>query len=64
MILAYRFRVPTLNGNSTVLPPGWKLGGPAEPQYLANVGDWISRNNLSNVCRLDLRLGQWSRHQG
>ena len=62
MILAYRMRVPTLNGNSTVLPPGWKLGAPAEPQYSANVAEWISRNNLTNVCRLDLSSGQWSRH--
>jgi hypothetical protein len=62
MILAYRFRVPTLNGNSTVLPPGWKNGSPIEPQYLGNMAEWISRNNLSNVCRLNLDTAEWSRH--
>jgi len=62
MILAYRFRTPTLNGNSTVYPPGWKIASPIEAHYLNSVNDWISRNNLTKVCRLDLSSGLWNLH--
>lgn len=62
MLLAYRFRIPTLNGNSTVYPPGWKISSPIETHYLSTVNDWISRNNLSKVCRLDLSRVAWSLH--
>ena len=34
MLLAYRFRIPTLNGNSTVYPPGWKITSPIDPKYM------------------------------
>jgi len=62
MILAYRLRIPTLNGNSTVYPPGWKIASPIEANYLNTVNDWISRNSLSKVCRLDLSRVEWSQH--
>jgi len=62
MILAYRFRTPTLNGNSTVYPPGWKIASPIEAHYLNSVNDWISQNNLTKVCRLDLSSGLWNLH--
>jgi hypothetical protein len=62
MTLAYRFRIPTLNGNSTVYPPGWNIGSPIDPKYMNAVNDWISRNGLSKVCRLDLFTGEWRQH--
>jgi hypothetical protein len=63
MLLAYRFHIPTLNGNSTVYPPGWKIASPIDPKYMDTVKDWISRNHLSKVCRLDLSRAEWRLHQ-
>jgi hypothetical protein len=63
MLLAYRFRIPTLNGNSTVYPPGWKITSPIDPKYMETVNDWIARNHLTKVCRLDLSTAEWRLHQ-
>ncbi|MGB9366390.1 MAG: hypothetical protein WCE79_10290 [Xanthobacteraceae bacterium] len=60
MILAYRFRVPTLNGNSTLLPPGWRFTPTFDSKYLDSVHAWISQNKLTNVCSLDLSTGKWT----
>lgn len=44
--------VPTLNGYSGQLPPGWSLWEVKAPDYEANVKKWIEKNHIGgNVCR-------------
>jgi hypothetical protein len=48
--------VPTLNGYSGQLPPGWYLWDMMEPGYENNVRRWIAERQIKgNVCKLFLR---------
>lgn len=45
--------VPTLNGYSGQLPPGWNLWEVVDPSYENNVKQWIDLHQIKgNICRL------------
>jgi hypothetical protein len=46
--------MPTLNGYSALVPEGWSLANPQEPDYAENVRRWIGRKRLAGVCELDI----------
>jgi hypothetical protein len=54
MFIALKHGLPTLNGYSAWNPPGWELTNPQEPTYPPRVRDWIQKNNLRDVCELDI----------
>lgn len=53
MLLAMLWRVPTLNGYATFLPPGWVFAGPAAIDYDRRATAYIAANHLQGVCRFD-----------
>ena len=54
MFIALKYGLPTLNGYSAWAPSGWELTRPPEPSYPERVREWIQRNNLRDVCELDI----------
>ena len=54
MFIALKHGLPTLNGYSAWGPPGWELTNPQEPTYPGRVREWIGKNNLKEVCELDI----------
>jgi hypothetical protein len=52
--IALRYSIPTLNGYSAWQPAGSGLANPQGPGYLEQVALWIARNDLHNVCTLDI----------
>ncbi len=54
MFIAMKYSIPTLNGYSAWTPEEWRLANPHEPDYMPAVNDWIARNDLRNVCALDI----------
>jgi hypothetical protein len=58
MFIALHTSIPTLNGYSAWVPPGWELMNPQEPTYPGRVQQWIDRNRLTGVCRLDIDARQ------
>jgi hypothetical protein len=61
MFVAYRYELPTLNGWSGNVPPGWNLnfsdGGSA-----ARARAWAAAHGVADhLCVLDLDTGAWSR---
>jgi len=60
MILSQKIGLPTLNGNSSWLPDGWKLMHTESPDYAANVVDWVRTQHVAGpVCGVDPRAGRW-----
>ncbi|WP_458094938.1 hypothetical protein [Roseomonas sp. WA12] len=61
MLLAAYLNLPTPNGYSTFLPPGWDLNHPEQPNYAARVRDEAEQHGFENaLCGLDLKELQWS----
>jgi hypothetical protein len=59
MLISQRFNLPTLNGYSGWVPPGWDLN--PGPDYEKHALDWASRHALtSGLCRLDLPKATWT----
>lgn len=55
MLVSVMRRVPTLNGYSGHVPPGWALREVEAPGYEENVREWINRNNIKGrICRLEV----------
>jgi len=55
MLVSIRRHVPTLNGRSGKIPPGWSLRNVRAPEYEQNVSHWIEQHKLEgNVCRLEI----------
>jgi hypothetical protein len=52
--IATKYAIPTLNGYSAWEPPDWYLRDPLIPYYQSGVDEWITRNHLHGVCRLDI----------
>ena len=59
MLLAERFRLPTINGHSTFDPPDWNFAGPERPDYLQRVRAYAQAHNLDNLCAVDLLAKHW-----
>lgn len=62
MEVARRFRIPTINGYSSLIPPHWSdaLWTPYRPGYAAALDDWLRRHHLDDgFCTLDFRDGLW-----
>jgi len=55
MILAERWRVPTLNGYATFRPADWDFARPLAPDYDARALRYVRAHALHGVCRLDMR---------
>jgi hypothetical protein len=63
MLISERVGLPTLNGYSGNMPPGWALSDPDAVGYAALVQSWAASHGLSGgLCRLDLGTMRWS-HQ-
>ena len=63
MMISQRVDLPTLNGYSGDIPPGWNLEEPARPGYLAYVKQWTAAYGLTTgVCALDLGTKRWDTH--
>jgi len=59
MLISQRLAVPTINGYSGFIPPGWNLADPAAPDYLDDVERWVSANHLRQPCALQIDRGKW-----
>lgn len=63
MLISERIGLPTINGYSGDLPPGWKLVYPTSPSYTRSVGEWVTAHDLGHgICRLDIGTMTWERH--
>ena len=55
MLVSTMRRVPTLNGYSGHVPPGWDLQEVEAPDYEERVARWIARYHVAGpVCRLEI----------
>jgi hypothetical protein len=55
MLLSIMRQVPTLNGYSGYVSPGWSLREVVAPGYEENVRRWISRNKIDgHICQLEI----------
>jgi hypothetical protein len=59
MLLAELHGLPTVNGTSTFLPPGWQLLNPDDVSYRSFILDYAKSHGLQNVCGLNLRTREW-----
>lgn len=58
MLLAERWRVPTVNGWATFTPPDWNFDRPLSPDYDQRVAFYARVHGLTGLCRLDMRQAQ------
>jgi len=55
MLVSIMRGIPTLNGYSGHVPPGWSLREVEAPDYEENVKKWISLHNLDgHICQLEI----------
>jgi hypothetical protein len=55
MLVSAIRRVPTVNGYTGHLPPGWSLRDVEAPDYEERVARWIARHRVTGpVCRLEI----------
>ncbi|MBP0493842.1 hypothetical protein [Roseomonas indoligenes] len=61
MLVAARTNLPTINGYSTFLPPGWDLAEPGRPDYRERLQAEAARHGLlPGLCTLDMESLRWS----
>lgn len=61
MLLAAYLNLPTPNGYSTFLPPGWDLNHPERASYAGRVRAEAEQHGFEKtLCGLDLQALQWS----
>ncbi len=61
VLIAVLFGIPTVNGNSSNHPAGWRLLDPSAPDYMLGVKDWARAKGLSTgLCGLEPRTGLWA----
>jgi hypothetical protein len=61
MMVAITQRLPTLNGYSGFLPPGWSFYDTKSPGYASAALKWASdRKVLAGLCTLDIQSGRWT----
>jgi hypothetical protein len=59
-LVAERFGIPTINGNSSNWPRGWRLNNPYAPDYHEALTDWIRAKGIdAGLCGLEPRIGRW-----
>lgn len=62
MRISQRFGLPTVNGYSGGVPPGWDFGNVWEPNYLDKVRKWLRDNKVVGTpCYYDATKTSWSR---
>jgi hypothetical protein len=60
VLVAVRYGIPTVNGNSSNLPRGWHLNDPSAPNYRQELNDWTLAKGIGvGLCGLDPRIGRW-----
>lgn len=61
MMIALAQHLPTVNGRSGLLPPGWNLQHPHAPNYEYHVERWVAKRGIAEgLCRVDLDKGTWT----
>jgi hypothetical protein len=61
MLLAALLRLPTVNGFSTILPPGWRLADANAPDYAFRAADAAWRAGLlDGLCGVDFKDLAWT----
>jgi hypothetical protein len=61
MLLSVQIGLPTVNGLSGTIPPGWNLWSPSDPRYPNAVRKWAETNGIGEgLCALDLSTKKWS----
>jgi hypothetical protein len=62
MLIAQRSGIPTLNGHTSGLPPGWSLSDVYAPDYVMRVVAWLELHQMHDgICSLSLETSRWSR---
>jgi hypothetical protein len=59
MLIAETTHLPTVNGTSTFVPPGWNLVNPESRSYHERVTAWALQNGVRKLCGLDLKTMHW-----
>jgi hypothetical protein len=60
MLVATRFGIPTVNGNSSVHPVNWRLNDPLGAGYAQHLRDWVvAKQVAAGLCGLEPRSGRW-----
>lgn len=65
ILVSQFFGLPTINGNSSWSPLGWRLYDPAAPDYEAALRAWADAKGVSEgLCGLEPRTGGWTTKDG
>ena len=60
MLIAELTGVPTINGYSSVFPPGFSHWNSSRPEYRQQVADWFTAHPVDRqICDLDLTQAVW-----
>jgi hypothetical protein len=61
MMIALAQHIPTINGYSSLLPPGWDFMDTKAADYEQRAQRWaVSRGIVEGLCRVDVERGTWS----
>ena len=60
MMIAMALRLPTINGYSGFMPPGWELYDTNAPDYESLAMKWARARGLEGLCRVDVIDGTWT----
>lgn len=61
LMISMALDMPTINGHSGQLPPGWALNDPSGLLYYQNIDSWLKANrvNYEDVCSVDIYNGDF-----
>ncbi|MEQ1703346.1 MAG: hypothetical protein ABMA25_24830, partial [Ilumatobacteraceae bacterium] len=59
MLIAQRYRLPTINGYSGAIPPEWTVRQD-QGDYLTSVQAWVDLHGLQHVCSYDEVTRRWT----
>ena len=61
LMISMKYRIPTINGYSGIIPKDWKLNDDSNPLYYYYVYKWIHLNNIdfNGLCSVDLNSGNF-----
>jgi hypothetical protein len=61
MRIAQAQNLPTINGDSGLIPPGWGLAEPYKKGYEGKATYWAVRRGIAEgLCRIDVGSGTWT----